>query len=112
MSPVILKLLGVVDLELLDLLLVLLLSCHELSIVVCVELLVLLDVGLLNFFLALLVRESQLLVLHVELLLLQLQDAVFGHFSLCSQLHTSKENVSECAYIRPPSSATIVTTIR
>ena len=79
---VLLQLVGVLRLQLFHLLLVLCLRLLELQIVVLVELLVLLDVGLLDFFLALLVREHELLVLHVELLLLELEDAVFGHFSL------------------------------
>ena len=70
MGPILLQLLGVVHLELLDLLLVFLLRYHEFLVVVSVKLLVLLDVSLLDFLLALLVHESQLLVLHVELLLL------------------------------------------
>ena len=47
-----------------------------------VELLVLLDMRLLDLLLALLVREDHLLVVHVELLLLQLRDAVLRHFGL------------------------------
>lgn len=64
-----------------DLLLVLNLRFLKLHVVVLVEVLVLLNMGLLNFFLALLMRECQLLVLHGKLLLFKLQDSVLGHFS-------------------------------
>ena len=47
-----------------------------------VEILVLLNVGLLDFFLALLMSEDELLVLHIELLLLQFLDAVLGKLGL------------------------------
>ena len=47
-----------------------------------VELLVLLNVRLLDLFLPLLVREDELLVLHVVLLLLKLRNSVFGQLSL------------------------------
>jgi len=47
-----------------------------------VELLVLLDVRLLNFFLLLLVGENELLVLHVEFLFLEFSDAVLGQLGL------------------------------
>ena len=57
-----------------------------------VELLVLLDVGLLNLFLPLLVEEHHLLVLHVELLLLQFQDAVLGQLSLCKKVHLEERD--------------------
>lgn len=67
-------------LHLSDLLLVLNLRFLKLHVVVLVEVLVLLNMGLLNFFLALLMGECELLVLHVKLLLFQLQDPVLGHF--------------------------------
>ena len=70
------------DLELLDLNLVLLLSLGEHAIPVLVELLVLLDMSGLDLFLALLVREDHLLVVHLELLLLELRDTVLCHFGL------------------------------
>lgn len=54
----------------------------ELDVIVLVEILVLLDVGLLDFFLALLMSEDELLVLHIELLLLQFLDAVLGKLGL------------------------------
>lgn len=69
-------------LPLFDLHLVLLLSFLEFDVVVLVEVLVLLDVGLLDLLLALLVSENELLVFHVELLLFQLLDAVLGKRSL------------------------------
>ena len=69
-------------LQLFDLHLVLLLSFLEFDVVVLVEVLVLLDVGLLDLLLALLVSENELLVFHVELLLFQLLDAVLGKLSL------------------------------
>lgn len=47
-----------------------------------VELLVLLNVRLLDFFLALLVREDHLLVVHLKLLFFELSDAILSHFSL------------------------------
>ena len=47
-----------------------------------VELLVLLNVRLLNFFLLLLVGEDELLVLHVEFLFLEFGDAVLGQLGL------------------------------
>lgn len=70
------------DLELLDLNLVLLLSLGEHAVPVLVELLVLLDMSGLDLFLALLVREDHLLVVHLELLLLELRDTVLCHFGL------------------------------
>ena len=81
-GAVLLQLLSVPVLQLLNLLLVFLLGLLELHVVVLVEVLVLLDVGLLDFLLPLLVGEDNLLVLHVELLLLQLGDPVLGHLSL------------------------------
>merc|ERR1712156_146336 len=71
-----------VRLKLLQLLLILLLGLGEDAIPMLVEFLVLLDVGVLDFFLALLMLEHELLVLHVEFLLLQLEDAVLGYLSL------------------------------
>ena len=50
-----------------------------------IELLVLLDVRMLDFFLALLVLEDELLVLHIELLFLELKDAVLCHLGLCER---------------------------
>lgn len=47
-----------------------------------VELLVLLNVSLLDIFLALLVLEHKLLILHVEFLFLELKYAILSHFSL------------------------------
>ena len=78
------ELLGVSVLQLLDLHLVLLLGLLEFDVVVLVELLVLLNVRLLDLLLALLVREDQLLVLHIEFLLLEFLDAVLGQLSLCT----------------------------
>ena len=65
-----------------DFLLVLLLSPLELKVPVLVEILVLLDVGLLDLFLLLLVGEHELLELHVVLLLLELCNSILRHFSL------------------------------
>ena len=70
------------SLKLLDLSLVLLLCLLELHVVVLVKVLVLLDMSLLDFLLALLMAEQELLVLHVEFLLLELLNAVLRHFSL------------------------------
>jgi len=50
-----------------------------------VEFLVLLHVGLLDFLLALLVREHQVLVFHVKFLFFKLEDAVLGQLSLCDR---------------------------
>ena len=47
-----------------------------------VELLVLFDMRLLDLLLPLLVRENELLVLHVVLLLLEFGNSVFGQLSL------------------------------
>ena len=63
-------------------LLILLLSPLEFEVPMLVEILILLDMGLLDLFLLLLMSEHQLLVLHVVLLLLQLGDPILGHFSL------------------------------
>ena len=71
-----------VHLKLLKLLLVFLLCLREDVIPVLVKFLVLLDVSLLDFLLTLLMHEYKLLVLHVELLLLQLEDAILRHLSL------------------------------
>lgn len=79
---VLLKLLSMVCLELLQLLLILFLGFCEDAIPVFVEFLVLLDMGVLDFFLALLMLKHELLILHVEFLLLQLKDTVLGHLSL------------------------------
>ena len=72
------------DFKLFDLLLVFLLCLGENTVPVLVELLVLLDVRLLDLFLPLLMREDHLLVVHLELLLFQLSDAVLSHFGLYS----------------------------
>ena len=50
-----------------------------------IELLVLLNVRLLDFLLALLVREDHLLVVHLKLLFFELSDAILRHFSLYSR---------------------------
>lgn len=65
-----------------NLLLVFLLGPLELHVPVLVEILVLLDVGLLDFLLLLLVGEHELLELHVVFLLLELCDSILCHFSL------------------------------
>lgn len=62
--------------------LVFFLGLLEFNVVVLVELLVLLDVSPLDLLLSLLVRENELLVLHVELLLFEFLDAVLGKLSL------------------------------
>jgi len=82
LSSVLLQLLGMSHLELFNLLLVFFLGFRENVVPVLVEFLVLFDVGLLDVFLSLLVCEHKLLVLHVKLLLLQLEDAVLCHFGL------------------------------
>lgn len=71
-----------VHLKLLNLHLVFLLGLLELHVIMLIEILVLLDMSLLDFLLALLVLEHQLLVLHVELLLLKLLNSILCHFSL------------------------------
>lgn len=81
-SSVVLQLLGVSHLEFLNLLLVFLLRLRENPVVMLIELLVLLNVSLLDFFLTLLVREDELLVLHVKFLLFEFEDTVLSHFSL------------------------------
>ncbi len=81
-SSVVLQLLGVPHLEFFDLLLVFFLRFREHLVVMLIKLLVLLNVSLLDFFLALLVREDELLVLHVEFLLFEFEDTVLSHFSL------------------------------
>ena len=73
------------DFELFDLDLVLLLGLGEHTVPVQVELLVLLDMGLLDLLLALLVSENHLLEVHVELLLLELSDTILCHFGLCNR---------------------------
>ena len=75
-------------LELLDLSLVLFLSFLELHVIVLIEVLILLNMSLLDFLLALLMAEEQLLVLHVEFLLLQLLNTILRHLSL----YTNKDN--------------------
>ena len=74
--------LGVSVLEINNLLLVLLLCPLEFEVPVLVEVLVLFDVGLLDLFLLLLVREHQLLILHIVLLLLKFCDPILRHLSL------------------------------
>ncbi len=64
------------------LVLVLFLRFGELLIVVTVEVFVLQNVRILDFFLSLLMSENKLLILHVELLLFQFQNSVLGHFCL------------------------------
>ena len=71
-----------VHLKLFNLHLVFLLGLLEFNVIMLIKFLILLDVSLLDFFLALLVLEHQLLVLHVELLLLKLLNSVLCHFSL------------------------------
>lgn len=75
-------------LELLDFSLVLFLSFLELHVIVLIEVLILLNMSLLDFLLALLMAEEQLLVLHVEFLLLQLLNTILRHLSL----YTNKDN--------------------
>ena len=65
-----------------NLLLVLFLSPLELEVPVLVEVLVLLDVSLLDLLLFLLMSEHQLLILHVIFLVLELSNPVLSHFSL------------------------------
>ena len=64
--------------------LIFLLCFLEYCVPVLIKLLVLLDVGLLDLLLALLMCEHQLLEVHVVLLLLQLKNAVLSHLSLCT----------------------------
>ena len=73
---------GVFILEVYNFRLIFLLSSLKFEVPMLVEILILLDVCLLNFFLLLLVSKHQLLVLHVVLLLLQLSNPILGHFSL------------------------------
>ena len=86
--PVLLQLLSMTSLKLLDLGLVLLLSFLKLHVIVLVEVLVLLNMSLLDFLLALLMAEKELLVLHVEFLLLQLLNTILRHLSL----YTNKDH--------------------
>jgi len=65
-----------------DLSLIFLLGSLKLEVPVLVEILVLFNMGLLDFFLLLLMGEHELLVLHVVFLLLELLDPVLGHLSL------------------------------
>ena len=74
-------------------LLILLLSPLEFEVPMLVEILILLDMGLLDLFLLLLMGEHQLLVLHVVLLLLQFGDPILGHFSLYNIV--TKSNMSQ-----------------
>ena len=74
--------LGVSVLQINNLLLVLLLCSLEFEVPVLVEVLVLFDVGLLDLLLLLLVREHQLLILHIVLLLLEFCDPILCHLSL------------------------------
>ena len=69
-------------LKFLNLILILFLSFLELHVIVLVEVLILLNMSLLDFFLALLMAEEKLLVLHVKFLLLELMNAILCHFSL------------------------------
>ena len=62
--------------------LVLFLRLLEFHVVVAVEVVVLLKMLILNFFLARLVLETQILILESKLLLLQLAKAILRHFSL------------------------------
>ena len=73
--------------------LILLLSPLEFEVPMLVEILILLDMGLLDLFLLLLMSEHQLLVLHVVLLLLQLGDPILGHLSLYNIV--TKSNMSQ-----------------
>ena len=73
-------------LELLDLSLVLFLSFLELHVIVLIEVLILLNMSLLDFLLALLMAEEQLLVLHVKFLLLQLLNTILRHLSLYTNI--------------------------
>ena len=76
-----------------DLSLILLLGSLQLEVPVLVEILVLFNMGLLDFFLLLLMGEHELLVLHVVFLLLELLDPVLGHLSL--YIHPTKSNMSQ-----------------
>ena len=76
------QLLGLPILQIRDFHLIFLLGLLKDCVPVLVELLVLLDVGLLDFLLSLLMGKHQVLELHVELLLLELKDAVLCQLSL------------------------------
>ena len=69
-------------LKFLNLILILFLSLLELHVIVLVEVLILLNMSLLDFFLALLMAEKELLVLHVKFLLLKLLNTILSHLSL------------------------------
>ena len=84
--PVLLQLLSMSSFKFLDLSLVLLLSFLKLHVIVLVEVLVLLNMSLLNFLLALLMAEKELLVLHVKFLLLQLLNTILRHLSLYTNI--------------------------
>ena len=79
---ILLQLLCVSNFELFNLDLVLLLGLRQHSVPMLVELLVLLDVCRLDVLLTTLVSKDHLLVVHVELLLLELSDSILSHFSL------------------------------
>lgn len=80
--PVLLDLLGVPVLELTEGLGVLLLGLEEVLVPLLVELLVLLDVGLLTLLSLLRLVEDELLVTAVVVLKLELGDSVLGHLGL------------------------------
>ena len=84
--PVLLQLLSMASFKFLDLSLVLLLSFLKLHVVVLVEVLVLLNMSLLYFLLALLMAEKELLVLHVKFLLLELLNTILRHLSLYTNI--------------------------
>ena len=88
--PILLQLLSMTSLELLNLYLILLLCFLKLHVIVLVEVLILLDMSLLYFFLALLMAKEKLLVLHVKFLFLELLDAILCHFSF----YTNKRKFS------------------
>ena len=69
-------------LKLCNLELVLFLRFLEFHVVMLIEILILFDMCLLDLLLSLLMGEHELLVLHVELLLLQLLNSILCHFSL------------------------------
>lgn len=90
---VLLEALRVSVLKVNDLSLVFLLSSLELEVPVLVEILVLFNMGLLDFFLLLLMGKHKLLVLHVVLLLLEFLDPILGHLSLYN--HPTDSNMSQ-----------------
>ena len=81
-ETVLLKSLGVSILKFHYFILILFLGFLQLEVPMFVKVLVLLDMGVLDLLLPLVVLEEHLLVVHVELLLLEFGNSVLSHLSL------------------------------